>query len=166
MVTDQSAQLLSQRLNTPNSSSMYGYLSDTMLTPSQTYFISLLTQPLRVTAQVKDQAQSRLPRSNRAVFKPTCSAPSKPVSTSIPSMDSQGPKLQNQRPSHFSQVQNIWLFLYPDSGAAEERGQHPNRYRQHPRHFTPTAPQNSLRSRQLLGSLLTGLRQMTQLRLC
>lgn len=81
---NQSSQLLSQRLNNSNSSSMYGYLSDTMLAPSQTYFISLLTQPLRVTAQVKDQAQRRLPRSNRAVFKPRCSASSNPVSTSIP----------------------------------------------------------------------------------
>lgn len=146
--------ILSQRLHNPNSSSRYEYLSDTLLNPLQTYLTSLLTQPLRVTIQVKRLGSEKAAQKQQGSIQtwvlplPTC-LPGPPDGLAR----TKALKLVTLSASHFSQVQSICLFLYLDSGAAEERGRDPNRYRQHPRHFTPTTPQNSSRRQvQLCGS--------------
>lgn len=83
--------ILSQRLNNPNSSSRYEYLWDTMLNLLQTYFTSLLTQPLRVTVQVKRLGSEKVMQKQQGSIQtwvlplPTC--------LPGPPMGSRGPKL-------------------------------------------------------------------------
>lgn len=93
-----------------------------------------------VVLQVRRPGQ----RDSRAVFKPRPSAPPTSISQHPPGAHKGPNSKTGELPNlPFLPGQSIRLRLYPDSGAAEERGQDPKRYQAAPRHCTATAPQNS-----------------------